>query len=196
MSAEGGAKRRRGWMVAAALIISVGAILGYQGPHRVAIEKLQRRGVLVFSYEGSTQALAGIDGWALYQRWFPQERYVIAAGSVVFDRAEATVIYERHRRPAGPLRDRDLALLRDIPQARELILEGQAIGDAGLAHLRGHPGLAVLDLRRTGLTGASLPDLLSLPALRRLELSRGALSGEELATLKAARPGLIISFGR
>ena len=79
--------------------------------------------------------------------------------------------------------DRELALLKELPQLEELSLRDTEVSDLGMAHLAGLRALKTLDLSSTTLADSALAHLKSLTGLQSLDLSHTLVEGSGLAAL-------------
>lgn len=193
-------KRARRFGIGKALILlgaqftgsGVAAAYSYQAPHVDAIARLNDCGALILSYSPHEEQPLG--SWLPYDRWLAHESYIVDFGAVGGYCGTGLCYSSGPSETSRPVSDADLALLRDLPTAGSLNLNGQTISDAGLARLSGHPGLSNLSLIGTGVTDASEAALASLPRLQYLSLSKGALSEAALSRLRAACPKLSIQL--
>ena len=79
--------------------------------------------------------------------------------------------------------DRELALLKELPQLEELSLRDTEVSDLGMVHLAGLRALKKLDLSSTTLADSALAHLKSLTGLQSLDLSHTLVEGSGLAAL-------------
>jgi Leucine-rich repeat (LRR) protein len=97
-----------------------------------------------------------------------------------------------------PLRDDDLAALKELTELRVLSLRGTQVSDKGAVNLKAFTKVRTLNLStREGLiTDAALPHLKSLTDLEYLDLDRTGISDAGLEHLKALRNlrGLQVAF--
>ena len=79
--------------------------------------------------------------------------------------------------------DRELMLLKDLPQLEELSLRDTEISDLGLPNLAGLRALKKLDLSSTSLSDSALNHLKALAGLQSLDLSHTLVEGPGLTAL-------------
>ena len=84
--------------------------------------------------------------------------------------------------------DRELALLKELPQLEELSLRDTEVSDLGSRISRDLRALKKLDLSSTTLADSALAHLKSLTGLQSLDLSHTLVEGSGLAALSAHDP--------
>jgi Leucine-rich repeat (LRR) protein len=121
---------------------------------------------------------------------------VTAAGVVRFVKGRTRL--QRLELVKVPLRDDDLATLKDLTDLRVLSLRGTLVTDKGTVHLGAFTKLRTLNLStREGLiTDAALPHLKELTELEYLDLDRTGITDAGLGQLKSLRNlrGLQVAF--
>ena len=121
---------------------------------------------------------------------------VSAAGVVSFVKGRTRL--RRLELMGVPLRDDDLAALKELTDLRVLSLRGTLVTDKGAVHLKAFTKLRTLNLS-TGeglITDAALPHLKSLTDLEYLDLDRTGITDAGLEHLKPLRKlrGLQVAF--
>ena len=89
---------------------------------------------------------------------------------------------------AKQVSDNDLLLLEQVPQLRELHLEGTQVSDAGLPQIAALRHLAVLDLSRARVTSRGIRQLELCTKLRELDLSRTEVEEADVEHLREVLP--------
>ena len=92
------------------------------------------------------------------------------------------------------LRDKDLLLLGQVPQLRELHLDGNQVSDAGLSQIAGLRHLVVLDLSSTRVTSRGIRQLELCTELRELDIRRTEVKESDVHYLREALPDCEIQW--
>lgn len=79
--------------------------------------------------------------------------------------------------------DESLALIKDLPRLKSLLIRSQPVTDHGINHLRNLPAVEIVLLTGTHVTSACLQPLSRLPALRDLNLNRTRITDEGFSRL-------------
>jgi hypothetical protein len=95
---------------------------------------------------------------------------------------ETDTIYARSL--AG-VSDKDLSILRDLPNLRHLNLDHAAVTDKGMKEIARVPSIVILSLTDTRLTDAGLAELKTLTGLEDLRLDSVGITDAGLAHLQA-----------
>ena len=88
---------------------------------------------------------------------------------------------------SSPITDREVAILRELPQLEELSLRNTEISDLGLAQLSALRSLRALDVSHTLLADSALAALAPLTNLQVLDLSHTLVDGTGLGALAGLR---------
>jgi hypothetical protein len=136
---------------------------------------------------------AGVFGWKMLRRPPSDGRAELApAVAAILDRGGRVRFDEKDPErlvavdfTVAPVSDADLAVLKRLPDLRQLNLGGTRISDAGLSHLGGLKGLEELYLLAVPITDAGLEHLRGLTGLRQLDLSATRVTDAGLRHLEA-----------
>jgi len=126
---------------------------------------------------------------------------LLSPGARVSDQQVATLVSAKEEivelnLANGGLGNAQLARIAELTKLNRLMLQSNAIDDAGVRMLAPLRELKVLNLYgNAGVTDASVPSLAALPALEHLYLWQTRISPAGVAELKRQRPQLVIDTG-